>query len=119
METLKPIALPYAALGLGVGLLVDVTGVGGGSLMTPLLILLFGIRPVTTVGTDLLFAAATKSVGTLRERVAPHDCVAGHGAACRPACRLRVQRWFWWRGWAYKTKQQAPWSAACWPSFCC
>jgi len=53
METLKPIALPYAALGLGVGLLVGVTGVGGGSLMTPLLILLFGIHPVTTVGTDL------------------------------------------------------------------
>jgi len=65
LETLKLIAFPYAALGLGVGLLVGVTGVGGGSLMTPLLILLFGIHPVTAVGTDLLFAAATKSVGTL------------------------------------------------------
>jgi uncharacterized membrane protein YfcA len=41
------------------------TGVGGGSLMTPLLILLFGIHPATAVGTDLLYAAATKSVGTL------------------------------------------------------
>jgi len=65
METFTLIVPPYAALGLGVGLLVGVTGVGGGSLMTPLLILVFGIHPVTAVGTDLLFAAATKSVGTL------------------------------------------------------
>ena len=62
---LGPISLPYTALGFGVGLLVGITGVGGGSLMTPLLILLFGVHPVTAVGTDLLFAAATKSVGTL------------------------------------------------------
>jgi uncharacterized protein len=41
------------------------TGVGGGSLMTPLLILLFGVHPATAVGTDLLYAAATKSGGTL------------------------------------------------------
>jgi hypothetical protein len=41
------------------------TGVGGGSLMTPLLILLFGIHPVTAVGTDLLYAAVTKGVGTI------------------------------------------------------
>jgi uncharacterized membrane protein YfcA len=40
------------------------TGVGGGSLMTPLLILLFGIHPSTAVGTDLLYAAATKTVGS-------------------------------------------------------
>jgi uncharacterized protein len=47
------------------GLLVGLTaGLGGGSLMTPLLILLFGVHPVTAVGTDLLQAAATKSVGT-------------------------------------------------------
>src|SRR5260221_5970535 len=56
---------PYTALGFGVGLLVGLTGVGGGSLMTPLLMLLFGIHPATAVGTDLLFAAATKSVGTV------------------------------------------------------
>jgi uncharacterized membrane protein YfcA len=41
------------------------TGVGGGSLMTPLLILLFGIHPATAVGTGLLYAAATKSAGTV------------------------------------------------------
>ena len=47
------------------GLLVGQTGVGGGSLMTPILVLLFGIHPATAVGTDLLYASATKSVGTL------------------------------------------------------
>jgi len=54
----------YSASGFVVGLLVGLTGVGGGSLMTPLLVLLFGIHPGTAVGTDLLYAAATKSVGT-------------------------------------------------------
>jgi uncharacterized membrane protein YfcA len=53
----------YVASGFGVGLLVGMTGVGGGSLMTPLLILLFGIHPATAVGTDLLYAAATKTGG--------------------------------------------------------
>ena len=55
----------YALTGFCVGALIGMTGVGGGSLMTPLLILLFGIHPVAAVGTDLLYAAATKSVGTL------------------------------------------------------
>jgi len=55
----------YVLSGLAVGLLVGLTGVGGGSLMTPILVLLFGIHPTTAVGTDLLYAAATKSVGTL------------------------------------------------------
>ncbi|MBV9567517.1 MAG: sulfite exporter TauE/SafE family protein, partial [Hyphomicrobiales bacterium] len=41
------------------------TGVGGGALMTPMLILLFGVSPATAVGTDLLFAAATKTMGSL------------------------------------------------------
>jgi uncharacterized protein len=51
--------------GFLVGLLVGQTGTGGGSLMTPLLVLLFGVHPATAVGTDLLYASATKSVGTL------------------------------------------------------
>src|SRR5438046_7002349 len=55
----------YSLSGFGVGLLVGMTGVGGGSLMTPLLILLFGIHPATAVGTDLLYAAATKTGGSL------------------------------------------------------
>jgi uncharacterized membrane protein YfcA len=54
----------YAASGLAVGLLVGLTGVGGGSLMTPILVLLFRVHPATAVGTDLLYAAITKTVGT-------------------------------------------------------
>jgi hypothetical protein len=53
----------YTASGFCVGMLVGMTGVGGGSLMTPLLILLFGIHPAAAVGTDLLFAAGTKTAG--------------------------------------------------------
>jgi uncharacterized membrane protein YfcA len=56
--------LLYVLSGFLVGLVVGLTGVGGGSLMTPILVLLFGIHPATAVGTDLLYAAATKSVGT-------------------------------------------------------
>jgi uncharacterized protein len=55
----------YSAAGFTVGLLVGLTGVGGGSLMTPLLILLFGINPATAVGTDLLYAALTKTAGSV------------------------------------------------------
>ena len=55
----------YSFAGFAVGLLVGMTGIGGGSLMTPLLILLFGIQPATAVGTDLLYAAATKTCGTV------------------------------------------------------
>jgi uncharacterized membrane protein YfcA len=58
------IAPAYVVSGLLVGILVGLTGVGGGSLMTPLLVLVFGFHPSTAVGTDLLFAAVTKSVGT-------------------------------------------------------
>jgi len=63
--TLEMIDPLYVASGFGVGLLVGMTGVGGGSLMTPLLILLFGVHPATAVGTDLLYAAATKTGGSL------------------------------------------------------
>lgn len=51
-------------LGLLVGLLVGLTGIGGGSLLTPLLVLVAGVRPTVAVGTDLAFAALTKLVGT-------------------------------------------------------
>ena len=64
MHALSLINPLYAVSGLLVGLLVGLTGVGGGSLMTPLLVLVFGIHPSTAVGTDLLYAAATKTVGT-------------------------------------------------------
>ena len=62
---LGPIDPLYSLSGFLVGLLVGQTGMGGGALMTPLLILLFGVHPATAVGTDLLYASATKTVGTL------------------------------------------------------
>jgi uncharacterized protein len=65
MNLLHAIDWLYAMSGFGVGLLVGMTGVGGGSLMTPVLILLFGIHPATAVGTDLLYAAATKTCGSI------------------------------------------------------
>ncbi len=49
--------------GFGVGVMVGITGVGGGSLMTPILVLLFGVAPASAIGTDLWFAAITKFVG--------------------------------------------------------
>lgn len=58
----------YTLSGLLVGFLVGMTGVGGGSLMTPLLILLCGIKPQAAVGTDLIYAAVTKLVGTTLNR---------------------------------------------------
>ena len=62
INSLQPI---YSLAGFAVGTLIGLTGVGGGSLMTPLLILLFGLHPSTAVGTDLFFAATTKTAGTL------------------------------------------------------
>ena len=60
-ETIQPL---YVISGFAVGFLVGMTGVGGGSLMTPLLILLFHIHPVTAVGTDLIYASVTKTGGS-------------------------------------------------------
>jgi uncharacterized membrane protein YfcA len=58
--------LAFIFAGFFVGLIVGLTGVGGGSLMTPILLLFFGIKPYLAVGTDLLFAAFTKMGGTAR-----------------------------------------------------
>lgn len=60
--------LTYITAGFAVGLLVGMTGVGGGSLMTPLLTLLFGVSPTVAVGTDLAFASVTKGAGTITHR---------------------------------------------------
>ncbi len=65
LDLLHAINPLYSLSGLIVGCLVGFTGVGGGSLMTPILVLLFGFSPSTAVGTDLLYAAITKSNGTL------------------------------------------------------
>ena len=61
--------LYYVISGFAVGILVGLTGVGGGSLMTPLLTLLFGVSPTVAVGTDLAFASITKSAGTLTHKI--------------------------------------------------
>src|SRR3977135_2919948 len=52
--------------GLGIGVLVGMTGMGGGSLMTPLLILIFNTQPTTAIGTDIFYSAITKTVGGWR-----------------------------------------------------
>ena len=59
------IDLPYSLAGFAVGAIVGLTGVGGGSLMTPLLVLGFGVPAVTAVGTDLLYAGFTKTGGAI------------------------------------------------------
>jgi len=64
MGTLGLIGIPYIVAGFAVGFVVGMTGAGGGSLITPALVLLFGVHPATAVGTDLLYAAITKACGT-------------------------------------------------------
>ena len=74
--------------GFAVGLIVGLTGVGGGSLMTPLLIFGFGIKPHLAIGTDLLFAAFTKMGGTVslaRRRLVPWRLVATLSLGSIPA----------------------------------
>jgi uncharacterized membrane protein YfcA len=64
--------LPLIGAGFGVGFLVGLTGVGGGALMTPLLISSFGVTPQIAVGTDLLYASITKTAGSWRHHVSDH-----------------------------------------------
>ena len=84
--------------GFAVGLIVGLTGVGGGSLMTPLLIFGFGIKPYMAIGTDLLFAAFTKMGGTVslaRRRLVPWRLVAALSMGSIPAAlaTLCVLHW--------------------------
>ncbi len=65
MSAIHALQPAYSMAAFAVGVLVGMTGVGGGSLMTPILILLFGIHPATAVGTDLLHAAVTKTAGSV------------------------------------------------------
>jgi uncharacterized membrane protein YfcA len=66
------IELPYTAAGFAVGAIVGMTGVGGGSLMTPMLVVGFGVPAVTAVGTDLLYAGITKAGGALSHGLSGH-----------------------------------------------
>ena len=92
------VAWYYPVSGLAVGLLVGLTGVAGGSLMTPLLVLAFGVHPTTAVGTDLLCAAATKACGTVaHDRIGSVDWRIVARLACGSipgaALTLAALRW--------------------------
>ncbi len=88
-------------LGFVVGLLVGLTGIGGAALMTPLLILLGGVRPVVAVGTDLAYGAITKAVGALlhyRRRTVDLAITWHLGLGSIPAALLGVALIGWMRG---------------------
>jgi uncharacterized protein len=83
----------FVFAGLCVGFIVGLTGVGGGSLMTPLLIFFFGIKPHLAIGTDLLFAAFTKMGGTVslaRQRIVPWRVVGQLSAGSIPAALVTL-----------------------------
>lgn len=83
----------YIFAGFAVGLVVGLTGVGGGSLMTPLLIFGFGIKPHLAIGTDLLFAAFTKLGGTVnlaRQRLIDWRVVGQMASGSVPACLVTL-----------------------------
>jgi len=85
--------MAFVLAGLVVGFIVGLTGVGGGSLMTPLLIFGFGIKPALAVGTDLLFAAFTKFGGLLnfaRQRIIPWRVVFSLSLGSVPAAALTL-----------------------------
>jgi uncharacterized membrane protein YfcA len=87
----------YVVSGFAVGILVGLTGVGGGSLMTPLLTLMFGVSPAVAVGTDLAFASVTKVAGTFAHRfhgnvrweIVRHLCYGALPAAVVAALSLK------------------------------
>lgn len=83
----------FIAAGFLVGLVVGLTGVGGGSLMTPILIVFLGVKPYVAVGTDLLFAAVTKSGGALglaRQGLVPWRVVGTLCAGSLPAAGITL-----------------------------
>jgi uncharacterized membrane protein YfcA len=85
--------IAFVFAGFFVGLVVGLTGVGGGSLMTPLLIFGFGIKPYMAIGTDLLFAAATKfsgAVGLARSRAIDWPVVVLLSAGSIPAALATI-----------------------------
>ncbi|OGB04227.1 MAG: hypothetical protein A3E79_13250 [Burkholderiales bacterium RIFCSPHIGHO2_12_FULL_61_11] len=85
--------LAFIFAGFAVGLVVGLTGVGGGSLMTPILIFVFGVKPHLAIGTDLLFAAFTKMGGTfglVRARVVDWRIVGQVAAGSLPASLITL-----------------------------
>lgn len=85
--------LAFVLAGFFVGTIVGLTGVGGGSLMTPILIFFFGVKPHLAIGTDLLFAAFTKMGGTVtlaRKRMVPWRVVGQLCAGSLPAALISL-----------------------------
>ncbi len=85
--------IAFILAGFAVGLIVGLTGVGGGSLMTPILIFFFGVKPYLAVGTDLLFAAFTKMGGTVslaRQKLVPWRVVGQLCAGSIPAALITL-----------------------------
>src|SRR3954468_24162426 len=79
--------------GFGIGVLVGMTGMGGGSLMTPMLILIFNVQPVTAIGTDIFYSAVTKTVGGwrhLKMKTAKLDLVKWMALGSVPAALIGV-----------------------------
>ena len=90
--------LAYVFAGFFVGVVVGLTGVGGGSLMTPILIFFFGVKPYMAVGTDLLFAAITKMGGTVsfaRQRIVPWRVVGWLSVGSIPAALMTLAALHW------------------------
>jgi uncharacterized protein len=88
-------------LGFGVGFLVGLTGIGGGSVMTPLLILVAGVRPLVAVGTDLAYAAITKAVGAVvhcRQRTVDYTIASHLAIGSVPAALVGVALLVWVKG---------------------
>ena len=85
--------LAFVFSGFAVGLVVGLTGVGGGSLMTPLLIFVFGVKPHLAIGTDLLFASFTKiggTVGLARSRLVDWRIVGQVASGSIPASLITL-----------------------------
>jgi uncharacterized membrane protein YfcA len=76
----------FTLTGLLIGVLVGVTGMGGGSLMTPILVIVFGVKPSLAIGTDILHGAIFKTVGAIRHRRLA-TCRLGSQAGCSSAAR--------------------------------
>src|SRR3954451_13301600 len=92
---MDPVVLLF---GLGVGVLVGTTGIGGGSIMTPLLILVLGTKPVVAIGTDLAYAAITKTVGGWRHLRKGTVSLASPAGSPWAACRAHSAAWWFCTG---------------------
>src|SRR5256885_10231923 len=80
----EPMTWQFTLTGLLIGAIVGLTGMGGGSLMTPILVILFGFKPTYAVGTDILHGAIFKSFGAIRSE----EHTSELQSPCNLVCRL-------------------------------